>query len=106
VAGQTCRGRWAKVSFYGLESCQNPKDCRTRSGERFTAKDMTAAMASPRHLGEVWRVTYNGKSVTVRINDTGGFAKYGRFMDLSKAVAKRLGFVSKGVVKACAVRVK
>ncbi len=42
----------------------------------------------------------NGKSVIVRINDRGPFIK-GRVIDLSKAAAKKLGFIDKGVAKIC-----
>jgi rare lipoprotein A len=42
----------------------------------------------------------NGASVVVRINDRGPFIK-GRVLDLSKAAAKELGFVSTGVAKIC-----
>lgn len=39
-----------------------------------------------------------GKTVTVRINDRGPFAK-GRIIDVSKAAAKKLGFLGKGTDK-------
>lgn len=39
-----------------------------------------------------------GKTVTVRINDRGPFAK-GRIIDVSKAAAKKLGFLKKGTDK-------
>ena len=42
----------------------------------------------------------NGKSVIVRINDRGPFIK-GRVIDLSKAAAKKLGFIDKGVANIC-----
>lgn len=44
----------------------------------------------------------NGRTVTVRINDRGPFVK-GRVIDLTKAAAAKLGFVSKGVAR---VRIK
>jgi rare lipoprotein A len=40
--------------------------------------------------------TSNNKTVRVKVNDTGGFRKYGRSLDLSKAAAIKLGFVKQG----------
>ena len=40
----------------------------------------------------------NGKTVTVRINDRGPFAK-GRVIDVTLAAARQLGFVNKGITK-------
>jgi rare lipoprotein A len=45
----------------------------------------------------------NGKTVIVRINDRGPFIK-GRVIDLSKAAANRLGFISSGVTSICMAR--
>lgn len=42
----------------------------------------------------------NGKTVIVRINDRGPFIK-GRVIDLSKAAANKLGFISSGVTSIC-----
>ena len=42
----------------------------------------------------------NGKSVVVRINDRGPFIK-GRVIDMSKAAAQKLGFISAGHTKIC-----
>lgn len=64
-------------------------------------KAMTAAHRSLR-FGTKVRVTNqrNGKSVIVRINDRGPFTK-DRIIDLSKAAAARLGFISRGHTKVC-----
>jgi rare lipoprotein A len=96
----------ARVSWYGHESCVS-SPCRTRSGEIFTGRDLTAAMADPRHIGEHWRATSldTGRSVTVRVNDTGGFARLGRAMDLSKAAFARIAPLGQGTVKVCLERV-
>ena len=40
----------------------------------------------------------NGKSVVVRVNDTGGFSKYGRTLDLSKAAFSKIASPGQGVV--------
>lgn len=76
----------------------------TASGAVFNQWAMTAAMASRSHLGEVWRVKYNGKSVVVKITDTGGFAKYGRIIDLSRGAFRKLADEGKGVLPVCLER--
>ena len=57
----------------------------TASGEVYNMNALTAAHNSL-PFGTRVEVTnlLNKKKVTVRINDTGGFAKYGRVIDLSK----------------------
>jgi len=69
---------------------------RTANGERF---DMNALTAAHRTLpfGSMVRVTNpaNGRSVTVRINDRGPFAR-GRVIDVSRAAAKELGLIQRG----------
>jgi rare lipoprotein A len=46
----------------------------------------------------------NGKSVIVRINDRGPFIK-GRIIDVSKAAARQLGFISSGHTNICIAKV-
>ncbi|QIQ88068.1 septal ring lytic transglycosylase RlpA family protein [Erythrobacter sp.] len=69
---------------------------RTANGERF---DMNALTAAHRTLpfGSIVRVTNpsNGRSVTVRINDRGPFAR-GRVIDVSRAAAEELGLIRRG----------
>jgi len=61
----------------------------TASGEVFNQNDFTAAHRSfP--FGTELIVTYNDKSVRVRINDRGPYKK-GRKLDLSKAASDALG---------------
>jgi len=90
-----------KVSFY----CCEHHGRKTASGAVFNQNALTAAMPSRSHLGEVWKVYHGRKSVTVKITDTGDFAKYGRGMDLSRGAFSRLAPIGKGVipVKACRV---
>jgi rare lipoprotein A len=38
-----------------------------------------------------------GKSVIVKVNDTGGFEKYGRSLDLSKSAFEAIGNPAKGL---------
>jgi rare lipoprotein A len=74
---------------------------RTASGERMNPAAMTAAHRSL-PFGTRIKVTNqrNGKAVLVRVNDRGPFVK-GRVLDLSKAAAAALGFVSSGHTKIC-----
>lgn len=90
-----------KVSFY----CCEHHGRKTASGAVFNENALTAAMPSRSHLGEVWKVYHGKKSVTVKITDTGAFAKYGRGMDLSRGAFAKLASTGKGVipVKACRV---
>jgi len=82
------------ASWYALHS-------QTASGERMDPTELTAAHRSL-PFGTRLEVTNqkNGKTVVVRINDRGPFVK-GRVIDLSKAAARQLGFVSSGVTKIC-----
>ena len=62
---------------------------RTASGERFNPTEYTAAHRTL-PFGSKVRVTHNGRSVVVRINDRGPFHG-GRVIDLSQAAAEELG---------------
>lgn len=69
---------------------------RTASGERFNTMALTAAHR--RHaFGTTLRVTHNGHSVMVRVNDRGPFVR-GRCVDLSWAAAKAIGINGVGRV--------
>lgn len=72
---------------------------RTANGESFSTHDMTAAHTTL-PLPSIVRVTHvgNGRSVYVRINDRGPFAK-GRIIDLSRAAAAKIGLLQDGVAK-------
>ena len=62
---------------------------RTASGERFNPAELTAAHRTL-PFGSKVRVTHNGRSVVVRINDRGPFHG-GRVIDLSQAAAEEIG---------------
>ena len=62
---------------------------RTASGERFDPGQLTAAHRSL-PFGSRVRVTHNGRTVVVRINDRGPFHG-GRVIDLSQAAAEQIG---------------
>jgi rare lipoprotein A len=95
---QPAQAQCGKASWYALKS-------RTASGEMMNPSAMTAAHRSLK-FGTKVRVTNkrNGKSVVVRINDRGPFVK-GRVIDLSKAAARQLGFLSSGHTSICLAKV-
>lgn len=89
-SGATC----GEASWYALTSI-------TASGERMNPDGMTAAhLTLP--LGTEVKVTNpaNGRSVQLRINDRGPYVK-GRLIDVSRAAAGKLGFITKGVTEVC-----
>lgn len=61
---------------------------------------MTCA-SNTHKMGTKLKVTNkaNGKSVTVRVTDRGGFSKYGRTLDLSKAAFAKIADVKQGLAK-------
>ncbi len=73
---------------------------RTASGERFSQNNLTCAHGSL-PFGCRLRVTNlrNNKSVDVRVNDRGGFRRYGRVLDLTKAAARAIGMLGTGTAK-------
>ncbi len=91
-----------KASFY----CCEHHGRLTASGEVFNQNALTAAMPNRSELGRSYLVTHSGRSVVVRITDTGGFAKYGRVIDLSRASFERLAPLGRGVIEVCLVRVR
>jgi rare lipoprotein A len=78
------------ASFYGNES-----GSRTASGQRFNQSAMTCAHRSL-PFGTRLRVTHNGQSVVVTVNDRGPFVR-GRVLDLSTGAARAIGLTSAGV---------
>lgn len=83
-----------KASYYGKAHHGN----RTASGERFNQNDLTAAHRTL-PFGSLVRVTNlnNNRSVVVRINDRGPFAR-GRIIDVSRKAAEALDMIRAGVV--------
>ena len=87
---------WYGTKFHGR---------RTASGERYNMNALTAAhttLPMPSYV----RVTNlaNRRSLVLRINDRGPFAK-GRIIDVSRRAAQLLGFARKGVQKVRVQRV-
>ncbi|HZS84992.1 MAG TPA: septal ring lytic transglycosylase RlpA family protein [Stellaceae bacterium] len=85
---------WYGVAFHGKD---------TANGEVFDQNALTAAHRTL-PLPSIVQVTNleNGRSVEVRVNDRGPFAR-GRIIDLSRRSAQLLGFEAQGTAK---VRVK
>lgn len=75
------------------------------NGRPFNMHAMTAA-SNTLPLGSNARVTAGKRSVVVKITDRGGFAKYGRIIDLSKASFKALAPLSRGVIPVCVTRLQ
>lgn len=71
----------------------------TASGEVFNKWAMTAASNSHK-MGTKLEVTNiaNGKKVIVRVNDTGGFKKYGRTLDLSRGAFSKIADINQGLI--------
>jgi rare lipoprotein A len=82
-----------KASYYG--AYHHGK--KTASGERFDQNALTAAHRTL-PFGSRVRVTNlrNAKSVIVRVNDRGPYAR-GRIIDLSKQAARQLGMLNAGI---------
>ncbi|RKI72772.1 septal ring lytic transglycosylase RlpA family protein [Corallococcus sp. AB049A] len=83
------------ASFYGPGLHGRP----TASGEKFNQNALTAAHRTAR-FGSCVKVMNmeNGREVEVRVNDRGPFVD-GRIIDLSKAAAKKLDMLDKGLAR-------
>jgi rare lipoprotein A len=81
------------ASYYGNES-----GSRTASGQRMNPSAMTAAHRTL-PFGTKLRVTHDGRSVVVTINDRGPFIR-GRVLDLSTGAARAIGLPGVGRVTA------
>lgn len=81
------------VTFYG-DKFHGKK---TASGERFNQNAMTCASNSHK-FGTRLKVTNtaNDKSVICRVNDRGGFSKYGVTLDLSKGAFAKIAPLAQG----------
>lgn len=83
------------ASFYGESLRGRP----TANGERFDPDAMTAAHRTlPFQTCVRVEAVESGRSVEVRVNDRGPYAK-GRILDLSEAAARALGIVQRGFAR-------
>ena len=85
------------ASWYGFKPWEGRK---TASGEVFKTHGLTCA-SNTHKLGTTVKVTNkaNGKSINCKVNDRGGFGKYGRSIDLSYGAFTKIAHPSKGVIK-------
>lgn len=70
------------------------------NGRPFDMHAMTAA-SNRLPLGSRVRVTSGKRSVVVMITDRGGFGRYGRIIDLSKAAFAKLAPTEQGIARVC-----
>lgn len=92
VTGEAaCTASWYGGQFHGR---------KTASGAVFNQHGLTAASNSHK-MGTNLRVTnvVNGKSVKVKVTDTGGFGKYGRCLDLSRGAFASIANLNSGVIR-------
>lgn len=73
---------------------------KTANGERYNQNAFTCA-SNKHKFGTRLKVTNitNGKSVICRVNNRGGFGKYGTTLDLSKASFAKIASLSQGKIK-------
>ena len=82
-------GQLGAASYYNNASVDNRWGGITKSGEKFDENLRTVAVHPSRWKelkGKYLKVTHRktGKSTIAKVNDTGGFKKYGRLVDLSQ----------------------
>ncbi len=98
---QVNKGNKGKLIDSGTASWYGPgfHGRLTANGEKFNMNDLTAAHRTLA-FGTIVKVVNqdNGKSVVVRINDRGPYAK-NRVIDLSKKAAKQLDMIGPGTAK-------
>jgi rare lipoprotein A len=92
-----------KASYYTNKSVDPRWGGTTKSGEKFDETKPTAAVRPTeweKLKGKKLRVYHDesGKSVDVTVNDTGGFSKYGRVIDLSKSAYEKLADTKTGII--------
>ena len=90
AAAQCGKASWYGERFHGR---------KTANGERFDMHGMSAAHRTlPFGTKVRVRNLKNGRSVVLRVNDRGPFAR-GRVIDVSKAAASKLGFIRAGTAR-------
>ena len=87
--------QYGKASWYGSKFHGR----KTASGERFNKHSYTGAHKKL-PFGTIIRVTNlrNGKEVYIKLNDRGPFIN-GRILDVSRAAAKAIGLINRGVIQ-------
>jgi len=95
-------GELGVASYYTNDSVDPRWGGATKSGEKFDESLFTVAVPPSRWKelkGKKIKVTNKetGQSVIVKVNDTGGFEKYGRSLDLSRAAFEKIANLKKGL---------
>ncbi len=75
-----------------------------KDGSKFTGSTMTTACYKE-YRGRIFRVTYKGKTIEVKCNDTGDFKRLGRVLDLSKAAFVKLAPASQGIIRGARIEI-
>lgn len=93
---EPCKKRIVRASWYGPGFHGNITFC----GQVYNQYGLTAA-SNTLPCGTKVRLLYKktGKSVVVKITDTGGFKKYNRDIDISLGAANKIGMTSDGVAQ-------
>lgn len=83
------------ASYYTIKS----SGTITASGERYNEDSLTCASMDYK-LGTLLKITNveNNKSVIVKVNDKGGFKKYGRIIDLTPKAFLSIADLKEGIV--------
>jgi rare lipoprotein A len=96
--------QWSTTSsWYSRAECitrRNP-EARTASGERLDDNAMTCAHPTL-PFGTMLKVSYNGKSIVVRVNDRGPasrLVRQGRGLDLTKGAFAKLSPLRLGLIR-------
>jgi rare lipoprotein A len=84
------------ASYYTIKSSSNI----TSNGEQYNENAFTCA-SNDYPFNTILKVTNiaNGKFVYCKVNDKGGFKKYGRIIDLSPRTFKQIGNLKDGLIK-------
>lgn len=89
-------GEWmcGLASAYDVDN--NTGGSATASGAILTSDSVTVAVPASQYylLGRTVEIRYGGKTITATVTDTGGFASYGRVLDLAGGCWKAFGFSS------------
>ncbi len=104
VAPDTNDGTWSSgiASAYCIATNDDGNGnfgvTNTASGVDLTDNSITVAVPESQsyRVGSICEVCYDGKVVIATVTDTGGFARYGRALDLAPGVWKAFGFSSYG----------
>lgn len=89
-------GEWMCGLASGYDVDNNTGGSATASGSILTSDSVTVAVPASQCylLGRTVEIRYGGKTITATVTDTGGFASYGRVLDLAGGCWKAFGFSS------------